>query len=102
MNILTVVNIKCGGCEKKITDALGKAGLTNVTVDVANQKVSFEGDVIVGRKILSGLGYPEAGTAEADSAFKKAHSYISCASVDSDNFFILYLAPRPCGYRIAP
>ncbi|MSU73550.1 cation transporter [Candidatus Kaiserbacteria bacterium] len=79
MNTLTVVNIKCGGCEKKITNSLEKAGLTNVVVDVAQQTVSFEGDVAVGRRILSSLGYPEIGTPEADSVLKKAHSYISCA-----------------------
>ncbi len=79
MNTVTVVNIKCGGCEKKITTSLEKAGLTNVTVDVANQTVSFDGDAAGGRKTLSSIGYPEAGTPEAESMLKKAHSYISCA-----------------------
>lgn len=78
MNTLTVVNIKCGGCEKKITDALTKAGLSAVVIDVAAQTVSFEGDPDVARKSLSGLGYPEAGSPEAESLLKKGHSYISC------------------------
>lgn len=79
MNTLHVVNIKCGGCEKKITSTLEKAGLTQVAVDVANQTVSFEGDAAIARTSLSGLGYPEAGSPEADSLIKKGHSLISCA-----------------------
>ena len=79
MTTLTVVNIKCGGCEKKISASLEKAGLTNIAIDVAKQTVSFEGDADSARKTLSSLGYPEAGTPEADSLIKKGHSYISCA-----------------------
>ena len=79
MNTLTVVNMKCGGCEKKITSSLTQAGLTNIAIDVANQKVSFEGDANVARSTLSSLGYPEAGTPEAESLLKKGHSYLSCA-----------------------
>jgi hypothetical protein len=30
MNKIKVVNIKCGGCEKGIIDALEKAGLKNI------------------------------------------------------------------------
>ena len=79
MTMLTVVNIKCGGCEKKITDSLSKAGLTAVAIDVANQTVSFEGDADTARATLSSLGYPEAGSPDAESLLKKGHSYISCA-----------------------
>ncbi len=79
MNTLHVVNIKCGGCEKKITSTLEKAGLSQVAVNVEQQTVSFEGDAAVARTTLSGLGYPEAGSPEADSLMKKGHSLISCA-----------------------
>lgn len=79
MNTINVVNIKCGGCEKKITDTLEQKGLSNIAVDVEHQKVSFDGDMDTARKALGEIGYPEAGTAEAESILKKAHSYISCA-----------------------
>lgn len=79
MATITVVNIKCGGCEKKIMNELSKAGLQNVSVDVANQNVSFEGDMHTARKVLSGIGYPEAGSPEATSLLKKGHSFLSCA-----------------------
>ena len=79
MTTLTVVNIKCGGCEKKITASLEKAGLSAIEIDVSRQTVSFDGDAEIARKTLSSLGYPEAGSSEADSLIKKGHSYISCA-----------------------
>lgn len=79
MNTLHVVNIKCGGCEKKITNSLEKAGLSQIKIDVVNQTVSFEGDTGIARTTLSSLGYPEAGSPEADSLIKKGHSFISCA-----------------------
>lgn len=79
MNTLTVVNIKCGGCEKKITSSLEKAGLSQISINIPAQQVSFEGDTDVARKTLSGLGYPEASSSDADSLLKKGHSLISCA-----------------------
>ncbi len=79
MNTLQVVNIKCGGCEKKITTSLEKAGLSRIAIDIPNQKVSFEGDAEKARTTLASLGYPEAGTKEAESLLSKGHSYISCA-----------------------
>ena len=78
MTTITVVNIKCGGCEKKITSALSDAGIADVSIDVAKQEVSFEGDVDVAKRVLSSLGYPEAGSQEADSFLKKGQSYVSC------------------------
>ncbi len=78
MTTLTVVNIKCGGCEKKITDSLTKAGLSAISIDVPNGQVSFEGDANKAREVLSGLGYPEAGSQDAESLLKKGHSYVSC------------------------
>lgn len=78
MNTLSVVNVKCGGCEKKITDSLTKAGLSAVSVDVPNGRVSFEGDIETARKILSNLGYPEIDSKEAKSLLKKGYSYLAC------------------------
>ncbi len=79
MNTVTVVNIKCGGCEKKIRSSLSKAGLAHITINIPEQKVTFEGDVAVARKVLARLGYPQAGSPEAQSIIKKGHSYLSCA-----------------------
>ncbi len=79
METLTVVNMKCGGCEAKIKSSLTRVGLRNISVDVAHQRVSFEGDANIARAALSKLGYPEAGSSDADSLIMKGHSYISCA-----------------------
>lgn len=79
VNSLHVVNIKCGGCEKNITSNLERVGLSNISIDIPNQTISFDGDTGTARTILSKIGYPEAGTKEAESILKKAHSYISCA-----------------------
>ncbi len=79
MQYIEVVNIKCGGCEESIIDALTEAGLSNINVDVANQKVYFEGDQEKAKEILNKMGYPEAGSKQAKSLIKKAKSYISCA-----------------------
>ena len=81
MNIVKVVNIKCGGCAKGIRSALEEKRATNVSVDIENQKVSFEGEVDLEeiKRTLAGMGYPESGSEEAESFFKKAKSYISCA-----------------------
>ncbi len=79
MVTLKVVNIKCGGCEKGIIDALEKGGLRNVRVDHVRQEVSFDGDADVAERILTRLGYPRAGTAAATSLLKKARSYETCA-----------------------
>lgn len=79
MSKIKVVNIKCGGCEAGIIAALTKEGLKNVKVDVQKQEVSFDGDSKKAKKTLLKLGYPEAGSKEAESLFKKAKSYVSCA-----------------------
>lgn len=79
MNKIKVVNIKCRGCEVEISSSLEKAGLKNILIDVENQAVSFDGDKEVAKKILNKLGYPEIGSKEAKSFFKKAKSYASCA-----------------------
>lgn len=78
MNIIKVINIKCGGCEKSIISALKKKGLSDIKVDVENQTVEFTGDYDVARAKLTKMGYPEAGSKEAGSIAKKAKSYISC------------------------
>ena len=103
-NKVKVVNIKCEGCEKGITDALEAKGLQNISVNVEAQQVSFDGNKEVGVAELTNLGYPEAGTDEAESILKKAKSYETCAvgtvkdgaeykSKRSIKFWMLVLSP---------
>ncbi len=77
--IVKVVNIKCGGCEKGIKDALGKLGIEVLEVSHKNQTVSFVGDKDLAIKELARLGYPLAGSKKAKSIFKNAKSYTTCA-----------------------
>ena len=79
MSQIKVVNIKCGGCEKNITESLVKSGLRDVQIDISTQTVSFEGDVETAEKILTKMGYPKAGTPEANKLSKRAKSFVSCA-----------------------
>jgi copper chaperone len=79
MNSIKVTNIKCGGCEKSVISALKKADIKDISVNIESQQVSFEGDAEKAKKILSKMGYPEAGSPEAKSFAKKAKSYVSCA-----------------------
>lgn len=78
MTKIKVVNIKCGGCARGITDSLTKKGFKNVQVDPSCQLVEFEGDIEKAEAVLLKMGYPKAGTKEAESALKKAKSYASC------------------------
>lgn len=79
MKTLKVVNIKCGGCEAGIKDALTKAGLKDVKVDHTCQEIIFEGDENKAKEILTKMGYPEVNSKEAKSLLKKAKSFYSCA-----------------------
>jgi len=79
MQKIQVVNIKCEGCEKMIISALEKAGVKNIHIHIQTQTILFEGDEDRVKKILLKLGYPEVGSKEAESFFKKAKSYASCA-----------------------
>lgn len=64
---------------KSITAALEKEGIKNVSVEIENQTVNFEGDVEVAKSVLSKIGYPEVGSDEAKSIIKKGQSFVSCA-----------------------
>lgn len=78
MSKIKVVNIKCGGCAAGIKSALSKKGFKKVKVDPNCQLVEFEGDPKTAEKILLKMGYPKAGSREAESVIKKAQSYASC------------------------
>jgi len=79
MEKIKIVNLKCEGCANTIIKALTKEGYSDVKVINEELTVSFEGDREKALKILSKLGYPEQGSKEAESLFKKAKSYVSCA-----------------------
>jgi copper chaperone CopZ len=78
MESIKVVNIKCGGCSAMIMNSLEKAGLGNISVDVENQTVNFDGDKEIAKKTLLKIGYPEFDSKEGKSFLKKAQSYVSC------------------------
>lgn len=78
MSKIEVVNIKCGGCAAGIESSLTKKGLQNVKVDPSCQMVEFEGDEKIAEETLLKMGYPRAGSKEANSLLKKAKSYASC------------------------
>jgi copper chaperone CopZ len=79
MTIINVINVKCGGCEKSITEKLEENGFEEVQVNVEKQTVSFEkGDAEKAKEILNKMGYPERTSNEAKSLLKKAKSYLSC------------------------
>jgi copper chaperone CopZ len=79
MNKIKIVNIKCNGCKKGITDMLGASGLRNIKVNYKNQTVEFDGDRKIGISELARLDYPQAGTKQAKSIITKAKSYETCA-----------------------
>lgn len=79
MEKIIVVNLKCGGCASTIKTGLAKIGMKNVKVGVDDKTVTFDGDRKTALAALSKMGYPQEGSKEADSLFKKAKSFVSCA-----------------------
>lgn len=77
--ILTVNNIKCGGCENTVRNSLSKIdGVENIRVDASTGEVEFEyTDEITVEKVklkLHSLGYTESDPNLIDTA----KSYVSC------------------------
>lgn len=82
-----IENLKCGGCASGIRKALsGLPGVQSVSVDLARDEVSVEGDVsretVVDK--LRQLGYPPKGE---NSLSLRAKSFVSCVigRLDSEN-----------------
>lgn len=78
---IKVINIKCGGCANTIKKSLEKHWVQWVRIDIGDGTIHYA-DGIEKKEIaslLSGLGYPEIGSREAESFLKKAQSYVSCA-----------------------
>lgn len=82
--MISVENIKCGGCASTIkTKLLELDGIDAVSVAIEAGEVSIEGDGdsrdAAANELLR-LGYPEKGTAEGiKAAAAKAKSFVSCA-----------------------
>ena len=81
--LITVQNLKCGGCAKTITAKLSELeSITNVEVDVENSAISFNyvnsSDLVVVNKKLIALGYPSID--DDNSVLSKAKSFVSCAT----------------------
>jgi copper chaperone len=67
-HVITVDNVKCGGCVNTIENALREAdGVQTVKVEQATGAVQVETDDSVPREVLAGiltaLGYPEKNPA---------------------------------------
>lgn len=80
--LLTVQNLKCGGCAHTITKKLSALeALQDVLVDADNNTVAFsytqQNDLDQAKKVLAEIGYPIVGEANPLSA--KAQSFVSCA-----------------------
>ena len=82
--IITVENVKCGGCAKTIeTNLVKNPNVQKVTVDIEQGQVAVEGvnlqrETLIGT--LASLGYPEKGSvAGLESLKAKGKSFVSCA-----------------------
>lgn len=80
--VLTVQNLKCGGCAHTITQKLTALNLLeDIKVEADDDTVAFsypsELDLDQVKKVLADIGYPVVGEANPLSA--KAKSFVSCA-----------------------
>ena len=73
-----MANLKCGGCEKGVKDALTKLGMEHVEVSSLEGTVSFDGERERAVAELTRLGYPLEGSEEAKSLLRKGKSYVTC------------------------
>ena len=82
-NIITIQNLKCGGCAHTIKTKLSElAYISDVDVLVDKNEVSFncnkETSVLLVKQKLKALGYPEI--TEENGIVTKAKSFVSCAT----------------------
>lgn len=79
-HLISVENIKCGGCLNSIKNALLKiSGVTAAEIYKDEDKVCISGiaaekEIVVAKR--SSLGYPQKGN---NNLLSKAKSYVSCA-----------------------
>jgi copper chaperone len=82
--VISVDNIKCGGCAASIQNGLRKIiGILSVEVDIKGESVLITADHDVRAqaiKALQDMGYPEKGSVDGIQALgAKAKSFVSCA-----------------------
>ncbi len=82
--LISVDNIKCGGCANSIRQRLTKIPhLLTVEVDIKGENVLITAEHDIRAQVieaLNAMGYPEKGTQEGLQAFgSKATSFVSCA-----------------------
>jgi len=82
--VITVDNIKCGGCANSIQTKLQAIdGVDQVAVDVASGTVTVTGATLQRPLLterLKSLGYPETDSVAGVAALTaKAKSFVSCA-----------------------
>ena len=82
--LISVENIKCGGCANTITSRLNKMDVVDsCEVDIESGVITVNGDLAYKSEVaqlLLKLGYPVSGTAEGlKAATAKAKSFVSCA-----------------------
>ena len=78
MNKVKVCNVKCEGCARTIIDSLERIDVKNVSLNLKENEISFNGDAKVVSAELSRLGYPIVGTKEESDFFKKIQKFFSC------------------------
>ena len=81
--IITIVNLKCGGCANSIKKGLQNIeGVNDVEVELETSKVTvgIESETVIEevKKKLTSMGYPEVG--DANTVIHKAKSFVSCAT----------------------
>ncbi|MCU0338943.1 MAG: heavy-metal-associated domain-containing protein [Spirosomaceae bacterium] len=82
-SVISVENLKCGGCANSIKSAIVKlTGVSDVAVDKETSVVTVNyDDALLTRMTLveklKSLGYPEENT--ENDLLTKAKSYVSCA-----------------------
>lgn len=88
--VISVENIKCGGCAASIRNRLIDGGLAQaVEVDVEQGRVEIDGNPEWQNQVrveLASMGYPEVGSVEGiRAATARAKSFVSCAIGRIDN-----------------
>lgn len=83
MTTIEILNLKCGGCANTVKKGISAIeGVNTVTVDVETSKVTIdsidEQVIVLIKKKLSSMGYPEVG--DDNTIVHKAKSFVSCAT----------------------
>jgi copper chaperone CopZ len=83
MTTIEILNLKCGGCANTVKKGISSIdGVNSVSVDVETSKVTIdaldEQVIVLAKKKLSSMGYPEVG--DDNTIVHKAKSFVSCAT----------------------